>query len=376
MAPTLGNGFSSRFSVTNVAQKIREKYGRVPNQRNLAKLAKESKLNPNSLSPREVVSLIKKMNLRRLPLSSEKESLARTLLVRNQSLPPNERLSFGEIAKRVGHRDAPVTPSMLKKVNSNVRSEIKSKGGNVTKFTASAKQHDPTLLPKLRTLLAHNWNLSFEDALKQLGVTKMQLQNNLPRYKTNFNSEVTRALKNVIEAFDLRTQRKLSNAELAEKLHITINQVEEYRRRRGRKSGVAVRVANLNDEVLAFLSAFSSPDNGALSKHGMSMLTGASQLTLENSLAQLKKKRLVWEVDYEGSRRYCISHKGISLMNGNNGRAQVSPQRINAFSFEKLNKIRDRLINAKLSAGVDVPANVITILGEMIKKKEREQIKF
>lgn len=363
-------------SIQEVAQRIKEKYGRVPNQRNLAKLAANKSFNPNSLSPKQVVLLIRALNLRRLPLSTEKESLARVLLERNQNVLGHERLSLGEIAKRVGHKDAPVSTSVLKKLNSGVRESISAKGGKVTKFTASSKQHDTTLLPRLRTLLASNWNISFEDALKNLGVTKFVFQDNLPKYKTNFASEVVRATKSAIEAFDARTQRKLSNAELATKLHISESKVKEYRKRRGRKAGVAVRVMHLNDESLAFLSAFSSPENGSLSVHALSLLTGASNLTLLNSLTQLKRKGLIWEVDYNGSGRYSISHKGISLMNGANGRAHDAPRRLSAFSLEKLNQIHDRLIDAKLAAGVDVPINAISTLNKMIKIKEREKLKL
>ncbi len=289
------------YSISQVAKRIEEKYGRIPNQRNLAKLALTKSFDPKSLSPRQVISLIRAMNLRKLPLSSEKEALVKNLLERNQTVLAHERLSLSEIARRVGHKDAPVSTSMLKKVNAKIRESIQSKGGTATKFTASSKHHDLTLLPRLRTLLASNWNISFEDALKSLGVTKSVLQDNLPKYKTNFAGEVVRATKSAIEAFDARTQRKLSNAELATKLHISESKVKEYRKRRGRRSGVEVRVMHLNDESLAFLSAFSSPENGSLSVHALSLLTNASRLTLLNSLTQLKKKGLVWEVDYNGS---------------------------------------------------------------------------
>ena len=366
----------ANYSISQVAKRVREKYGRVPNERNLKKLAQSKSLDPSSLSSRQVISLIQALNLRRLPLSSEKEALAFSLLKRNQTVLPHERLSLGEIAKRVGHRSAPISSSMLKKVNAKVRSSIESKGKTATKFTASAKQHDKTLLSRLRNLLASNWNISFEDALKSLGVSKTQLQDNLPKYKTNFSAEVVRATKGAIEAFDARTGRKLSNAELATKLHISESKVKEYRKRRGRQSGVAVRVRQLNDESLAFLSAFSSPQTGSLSLNGISALTGASQLTLQNSLSQLKRKGLVWEVDYKGSNRYCISNKGISLMNGANGRAHDAPRRLSTFSLEKLNQIHDRLIDAKLLAGVDVPMVAVSTLNEMIKIKERERIKI
>jgi hypothetical protein len=314
------------------------------------------------------------MNLRRLPLSSEKEALARTLLERNQTVLPHERLSLSEIAKRVGHKNAPISPSMLKKVNAQVRSSIKSKGGEVTKFTASAKQHDKTVLPRLRKLLANNFNISFEDALKSLGVTKFQFQDNLPKYKTNFAAEVVRATKSAIEAFDAKTGRKLSNAELAKKLGDNERLVGAYRKRRGRQSGVSVRVARLNNEALAFLSVFSSPKNGSLSINGLSVLTGASNLTLLNSLTQLKKKGLVWEVDYEGSRNYCISHKGISLINGANSKVHDPFQRLNAFSLDKLTKVRDRLVEAKLGASVEVPYTAISILNKMIEQKQLTKI--
>ena len=366
----------ANYSISQVAKRVREKYGRVPNERNLKKLAQSKSLDPSSLSSRQVISLIQALNLRRLPLSSEKEALAFSLLKRNQTVLPHERLSLGEIAKRVGHRSAPISSSMLKKVNAKVRSSIESKGKTATKFTASAKQHDKTLLSRLRNLLASNWNISFEDALKSLGVSKTQLQDNLPKYKTNFSAEVVRATKGAIEAFDARTGRKLSNAELADKLHISESKVTEYRKRRGRKSGVAVRVGHLNDEALAFLSAFSSPQNGSLSLHALSLLTGASNLTLLNSLGQLKKKSLVWEVDYEGSGKYCISHKGISLMNGANGRAHDAPRRINSFSLDKLIKVRDRLVEAKLGASVQVPLTAITLLSKMIEQKQRDKIRI
>lgn len=363
------------YSISQVAKRIKEKYGRVPNERNLAKLAINKSFNPQSLSSRQVISIIRVLNLRKLPLSSEKEALAKNLFERNQVVLPHERLSLSEIAKRVGHKDAPISKSMLKKINAVVRKEVLAKGGSVSKFTSSSKKHDSTILPRLRTLLVSNLNISFEDALKSLGVSKSVLQDNLPKYKTNFAGEVVRATKNAIEAFDVKTQRKLSNAEIAAKLRISESKVKEYRKRRGRESGVAVRVMRLNDEALVFLSAFSSPKTGSLSFHALSLLTGASKLTLLNSLTQLKRKGLIWEVDYEGSKRYSVSYKGVSLMNGVNKRAHGVP-RISSFSLEKLNQIRDRLINAKISAGVDVSVNSIKILGEMIKKKEREQIKF
>jgi len=363
-------------SISQVAQRIKEKYGRVPSNRTLTSVALKKSFDPKSLSPRQVISIIQSINLRRLPLSSEKEAQARVFLQRNQTVLPHERLSLSQIAQKISPSSAPISYTMLKRLNSGVRASVQSNGGKVTKFTASSKQHDKTLLPRLRNLLASNWNLSFEDALKTLKVTKSVFQDNLPKYKTNFAGEVVRATKSAIEAFDARTERKLSNAELATKLHISESKVKEYRKRRGRQSGVAVRVRQLNDESLAFLSAFSSPQTGSLSLNGISALTGASQLTLQNSLSQLKRKGLVWEVDYKGSNRYCISHKGISLMNGANGRAHDAPRRLSTFSLEKLNQIHDRLIDAKLLAGVDVPMVAVSTLNEMIKIKERERIKI
>ncbi len=63
-------------------------------------------------------------------------------------------------------------------------------------------------------------------------------------------------------------------------------------------------------------------------------------------------------------------------MNGANGRVHDSPHRINSFSLEKLNQVRDRLINAKISAGVDVPINALSALSEMIRLKEREKLRI
>lgn len=366
----------SAYSISQVAKRVREKYGRVPNERNLKKLAQTNSLDPSSLSPRQVVSLIRVMNLRRLPLSSEKEAQAVSLLQRNQVVLPHARLSLSEIAQKISHPHAPISASMLKRLNAGVRGSIKEKGGVVTKFTASAKQHDPTLLPRLRNLLSSNLNITFEDALKSLSVSKFQLQDNLPKYKTNFDKEVVRATKRAIKLVESQNERELSNAEIAEKLVISERKVGEYRERRGRESGVRVRVARLNSEALAFLSAFSSPKNGSISVRGLSVLTGASNLTVLNSLGQLQKKGLIWEVDQKGSGRYRISNKGISLMNRLNNKSPNAPRRISTFSLEKLTKIRDRLFEAKLGANVDVPIAALTELNRMIEQKQNERIQI
>lgn len=363
---------SSLRKVPDIVGHLRRFYGREASPRKVDRVVAQVFGNRREFTRPEALEVLRRINLRRLPLTSEMKEKILDALRANQGLPPIKRRSFSEIAKEISPHVS-ISNSMLKKLNDKVRRELLTKGKKPTRFVAKARMVPQNIVKKVEVILAENHKAPLDKIANALSISNKQLITALSREGSSLDSLRSKAIKEAISRKIAEHGSDVTNEQLAEELGLSVTTITGYRGRRGRGSGVAVVQKRVGDNILRWLGALTKPFQEGSSIVDLKVLvalTGASELTCRGAISALERDKLIVEQE---PNRFVITSKGFGVLMRKGVTPRNPSERVNVFSIRDLEKIRDRVSKA----GLMKPqiAQLVLVLNELIRLKEIEEIK-
>jgi len=372
----------SNYRVADAIKRIETKHGRTVNEETLSRRSREMFGKTTGLTAREVIELSRAMKIHKLYLTQKVRSEIKQYLLLNQNLPVYERKSHEQIAQLVGGRfRTPVSSAAVKRMNQEIVAKVKAKGKQPVAFNAKVDSDRAHTLERLRALLKSDYSISLDLAVKKLGLSKDSLQRILKRYGTNFQKERTKIKKALLELEDSKSGRALSNAELAERTGLPEPFVKKNRQRGHKRRAARARQVEAFDSVLTWVGLFTSPKTGVINMRTITSLASNNIVDINGAISQLKKQRLVKEIDTKkpgltfipekGQRYFIITPMGQSRLNGTGQTHLPVAQRIKEMPLEKLDAGYDMLVTVRLSGLMRVSDRILSIF-----RAERDRKRF
>ncbi|VVB76193.1 Uncharacterised protein [uncultured archaeon] len=363
------------FTPKDIALHIKDKYGREASLRTLTSLARQitgKRARGSMFTPKEAAAVMKaiKPKLSNMYLSEEKEKEAKQHLFLNQKLPAHERLTYGEIAEAITPR-APISRGLMKKIGGEVRLERVRSGKTFLRATSKTSGHLVSIPAQVAAILERNPKIPLDQLLAEVKLpTYKQLHNALHNIAgTTLAAERKKALVAKIHKMDAKTGHALSTDELAKRLQIKKSYVAAHRERRGRGSGVQVRINNIKITVLPWIVAISSHESLALSVPAIVALSGEKSVQhVLRALSELKRAHLIEEIQNHSGSRYIATARGAGEINKNGFSAAQRQEHLDATGAQKLREARARLFAAK-EAGVPISPQIFEKITEIISQK-------
>jgi len=376
----------SNYRVADAIKRIEKKHGRTVNEETLSRRSRVMFGKTTGLTAREVIKLSRAMKTHNLYLTQTVRSEIKQYLLLNQKLPVYERKSHEQIAQLVGGRfGTPISSGAIKKMNREIVAKVKAKGKRPVAFSAKVDPDRAHTLKRLKDLLKSDYSVSLDAAAKKLGLKKDSLQRNLQRYGTSFQKERTKTKKALLELWDIKSERALLNVELAERTGLPEPFVRKNRQRGHKGRAVRARQAEAFESILTWIGLFTSPKKGVINMRIITSLVSNGIIDINGAISQLKKQRLIKELDTKkpgliftpekGQRYFSIAPNGQRRINGAGLTHLPVIQRVKEMSLEKIEKSYDMLVTIRVSSLMYVSNRILSIFRVERDRKRFEEFK-
>ncbi len=364
---------SSR-GISDIVRHVSRFYGREIAPRRVEVVVRRVLGNKTQFDRKEALSVIKAINLRRLHLTNKMREELLFALRMNQRLPPNQRMSFAEIAGQVSPH-VPISRSMLKKLNTAIRKDFAAGGKKPTKFVAKARRAPQNVAVRVKEILAKNYDIPLAGVVAALGISRKQLSAALVRERSlPFDSLRSEAIKQAVLNEVRNLGMDVTNEALAKRLHLSQTTIVKYRGVRGKGAGAKGIQKRTADDVLRWLGALTKPSQERASSVDLKTLvalTGASELTCRGAISKLKVRGLIRE---QGSNSFLITREGFGVLMKNGGNPRKFYERAGYFSTDYLERAKERLLAAILTEP-QIGQRILFNLTGLIKAKRAMEAK-
>lgn len=364
------------FTMKDISAHVDRRYGRYASpdtlKRMSAKLFGPGRTGKEKvLTPRQSGALVKQLiaNSKKLTLSESKKEQIRQLLMLRSKEGKYEKHYLSDIAKQASHPKSPISKGLVKQLNKPFFEQMK-KEGRLTKTTFNPGKKQ--ILTNLRTFLAGNLNATLEETATHLGISsRTNAQKVFASLGSNFAKELSKARKNAVLQLDKETGQSLAISEIAKRLGLDESYIRDNIRR-GKKIGARNRDEKRSKKFLFLLGHFTTPEKGVLSAERIGAITQVPTKFAMGLLEDLKKKGLVYEVDQKASGIYCISPKGLRVLNGLGADSRKRSQTLSQMSLDELED-RLLLLNNATRNGLSVDQGELKLFRQIIERKRTEE---
>jgi DNA-binding CsgD family transcriptional regulator len=319
--------------------------------------------------PRQAIKIINNIlkNSQKLNLTQQKKDEIKTLL--NIRMKSNNGVdSLEKIAKQTSHPKSPISTKSIKKLNQEFVKRQKEAGQTIRR-----KSKDTTSIQKMvQDILSKNIHATQKDICKQLQINYRQLFDALTKTKTNLIKERKKARENAIKKL-VQKNSNISTKQIAQQLGLKEDYIRKFLKR-GNKLGARTNINIARKQFLFILGFFTNPKQGQLSLSKIIKITNISKPVANGAIKELKRQKLIWETQKEGSGEYCISPKGFRELNWIGQKTEKRNDRLEKMSLEELEQTKKLLHNSSL-VGLSVDKKFMQMIDTLIQRKNWEEYK-